>query len=131
MSASVGSGAVPVGPTGPTGTFTAPAGGSTSLFGRATRLTSAASFAGSFGGPTGPAGPVCFAGAGAVFGVPTGSAGPFAGAGSFGAHAVVIKGAPLTEDSGPPWLGELILCFFIRPEHQEEQLARYEERFHK
>jgi hypothetical protein len=116
-----GSGAVAVGPIGPTSTFTAPAVGSIRFYGGPTELRSTP-FAGSFGGrgPTGPTGPVSAAGAGR-----------FAGAGSFGAHAVVIKAASLTEDGGPPRLGELILCFFIRPKHQEEQLARYEERFHE
>jgi hypothetical protein len=58
---SVRAGAVTVGPTGPIGTFTAAAGGSTRVFGGATGLTSAASASfsgsGSFGLPTGPSGP--------------------------------------------------------------------------
>jgi hypothetical protein len=45
----------------------------------------------------------------------------FAGTGAFEADAVVLTGAPP--------LGKLILCFFIRPEHQAERLASYEERF--
>jgi hypothetical protein len=52
---------------------------------------------------------------------PTGAA-SFGGAGAFEAHAVVLTG-------GVPTLGKLILCFFIRPEHQAERLASYEERF--
>jgi hypothetical protein len=36
---------------------------------------------------------------------------------------------PRATQTGVPTFGELILCFFIRPEHQRERLGCYEERF--
>jgi hypothetical protein len=101
---------------GPTGTFTAPAAGPVSLFGV----------------PTGPTGAASFAGIGS-FGVPTGPT----GAASFAAHGVLqIEASLLTDETDTslqytdvPRFGELILRLFIRPEHQEERLARYEEVF--
>ncbi len=97
-------GRVAVGPIEPTGTFTVPVAGSFTM------------------SPSGPT-----------------VAASFAGAGSCGAHAALQIEANLVIDKTdailqpavptPPRRGELILCFFIRPEHQEERLARFEERF--
>jgi hypothetical protein len=128
---------------GPTGTFMVPVAGSFTLFGRPTGPTAAGSFAGvgSFGVPTGPTAAGSFAGVGS-FGVPTtgptaagsfvGPAGPTSKMGRWvkfysDAHIEALEAETVPR---PPPLGELILCFFIRPEHQEERLASYEERFH-
>jgi hypothetical protein len=109
---------------GPTGTFMVPVAGSFTLFGRPTGPTAAGSFAGvgSFGVPTGPTAAGSF----------VGPAGPTSKMGRWvkfysDAHIEALEAETVPR---PPPLGELILCFFIRPEHQEERLASYEERFH-
>lgn len=100
------------GPSGATGTFTVPA-------------------TGSFGLAISPTGPTfaSFAGAGSFGGAagPTGEMGhwiEFHGVAHIEAQAEAVP-----QHTGVPRLAELILCIFIRPEHQKEQLARYEERF--
>lgn len=117
---------------GPTGTFTVPAAGSFTLFRVPTGPTGAASFAGagSFGVPTGPTGAVSFAGAGSfgVPAIPTGEMGHWVEFQSV-AHIGAIEAETVPQHIGVPRLGELILCCFIRPEHQKERLARYEELF--
>jgi hypothetical protein len=109
---------------GPTGTFMVPVAGSFTLFGRPSGPTAAGSFAGvgSFGVPTGPTAAGSF----------VGPAGPTSKMGRWvkfysDAHIEALEAETVPR---PPPLGELILCFFIRPEHQEERLASYEERFH-
>jgi hypothetical protein len=80
--------------------------------------------------PTGP-GAASFAGVGS-FVSPTGLA-----SGSGAASAVAqIEGGLLTDKADAilqptrvPHRAELLLCIFIRPEHQKERLARYKERF--
>jgi hypothetical protein len=88
---------------------------------------------------TGPTGTASIAGT-SLFGVtgstslgirvPTGPTGalPFQARAVLEIDANLLTGVSL-QHVGVPRLGELILCIFIRPEHQKEQLARYEERF--
>jgi hypothetical protein len=107
MTTSVGSMCVTC--TGPSGAMVTVAVGSIGLTG--TFTAPAAGSIGLFGGPTGPTG-----------------AASFVDADSFGANAVVQAEAIL-QHTGVPTGGELILCLFIRPEHQKERLACFEERF--